>query len=202
MDASLNSFADVPERNVADEVPHDAAIGSTCHRGSRGDIEPVVHRFAFVTLAFDRPQTAFHLPQWHWPLIGPYNGFSGAARIRGWQLLRFYQSNRWLVHDDICSVTGVTGETQLHCEDYARPWDAFPVSRRAHRLIHTRRRYPRAWASFVANEVPPNSWATSLSADYVCATAGAEYSGGDLLQHAPHPAWVVVPESEFESRCA
>jgi hypothetical protein len=198
MDASLNAFTDVPELNAADEVHDETGIGSTCHRGCRCDIEPVVHRFQFVTLAFDRPQTSFHLPQWHWPLIGPYNGFSGSARIRGWQLLRFYQTNGWLIHNEVCSVTGVAGDIQLHCEDYARPWDAFPVSNRVHRLIHTRRRYPRAWASFVVNEALPGGWITALSSNGDSPKADTDCSMPDLLSCAPHPGWVVVPESEFE----
>lgn len=202
MDIDLSPSTRVREQQFDHGEAGQETADSSWRHGSGSDIGAVVHLFQFVTLAFDRPQTVFHLPQWRWPLIGPYNGFSGGSRIRGWQLLRFYQTNGWLVRDEICSVTGVTGETQLHCEDYARPWDAFPVSSRAHRLIHTRQRYPRAWASFVANEVPPNNWATFLSADCVCATAGADCSGGDLVQRAPHPAWVVVPEWEFESRCA
>lgn len=60
------------------------------------------------------------LPQWRWPVIGPYNGFSGGARIRGWQLNRFYELNGWLRYDDVCSVTGMAGGAGLHNEDYSR----------------------------------------------------------------------------------
>jgi hypothetical protein len=115
----------------------------------------VVQRIRFFTLAFDRPETVFDLPQWRWPLIGSYNGFSGAARIRGWQLIRFYQANGWLTYNDVCSVTGLAGGTQLHNEDYTRPYDAYPVSNRAHTLIHTRARFPKAWAEFLANDACP-----------------------------------------------
>ncbi|AJX20212.1 hypothetical protein X979_4963 [Burkholderia pseudomallei MSHR7527] len=93
-----------------------------------------MHRFQFVTLAFDKSQTVFRLPQWRWPVIGPYNGFSGGARIRGWQLNRFYELNGWLRYDDVCSVTGMAGGAGLHNEDYSRPWNAYPVSKRAHTL--------------------------------------------------------------------
>jgi hypothetical protein len=166
-----------------------------------GDIESVVHRFHFVTLAFDRPQTVFHLPQWRWPVIGPYNGFSGAARIRGWQLIRCYRPNGWLTHEQTCSVTGAAGETQLHNEDYVRPWDAHPVSKRAHTLIHTRARFAKAWAAFLANDALPDAWAKTLSTnDAGVATANRNCSVAQLLEDAPHPAWVDVPEKEFDRR--
>ena len=78
---------------------------NTCLPESASDIAPVIHRFEFVTLAFDRPQTVFDLPRWKWPTIGPYNGFDGAARIRAWQLVRFYELNGWLRYPKVCSVT-------------------------------------------------------------------------------------------------
>lgn len=159
-----------------------------------------MHCFRFVALAFDKPQTVFRLPQWRWPLIGAYNGFSGSARIRGWQLLRFYQANGWLTYDDVCSVTGMAGGTQLHNEDYARPWDAFPVSKRAHQMIHTRHRFPRAWSAFLTKEALPDTWAIALPCIDYLATADTDCSAVQLLTFAPHPAWVVVPLNEFESR--
>ncbi|MCA8005146.1 hypothetical protein [Burkholderia cenocepacia] len=195
-----NSLTDVPEQRAADDVPRETVIGSTCHRGCRVDIEPVVHRFQFVTLAFDMPQTVFRLPQWRWPVIGPYNGFSGAARIRGWQLLRFYRQNGWLHYDGVCSVTGAVCDATLHDEDYLRPWTAYPVSKRAHTLIHTRARFPKAWAAFLANEALPDAWAKSLSPDGGVATVDRDCRVVHLLEHAPHPPWVVVPENEFDRR--
>lgn len=195
-----NSLTDVPEQRAADDVSRETVIGSTCHRGRRVDIEPVVHRFQFVTLAFDKPQTVFRLPQWRWPVIGPYNGFSGAARIRGWQLLRFYQRNGWLRYDDVCSVTGTAGGVGLHNEDYSRPWAAYPVSKRAHTLIHTRARFTKAWDAFLAGEALPHTWAKTLSPDGGVSIAARECSVAHLLEHAPHPTWVVVPETEFDHR--
>lgn len=40
MDASLNSLTDAPERNVADDVPPETAIGSTCHRDVAVTLSP------------------------------------------------------------------------------------------------------------------------------------------------------------------
>lgn len=200
MDANLNSFADVPEQHADNDVSRETAIDSTCRWGCRNDIEFVVHRFDFVTLSFDRPQTVFRLPQWRWPRIGPYNGFSGAARIRGWQLLRFYQANGWLTYSDVCSVTGAVGDMQLHNEDYVQPWDAFPVSRRAHLMIHTRHRFPKAWGEILANEAIPGTWAKTLSCTDTHAAASNDCSAAQMLTLALHPAWVVVPVREFESR--
>ncbi|MBU9165259.1 hypothetical protein [Burkholderia multivorans] len=172
---------------------------SICRWGGRGDIEPVVHRFQFVTLAFDKSQTVFRLPQWRWPVIGPYNGFSGGARIRGWQLNRFYELNGWLRYDDVCSVTGMAGGAGLHNEDYSRPWNAYPVSKRAHTLIHTRARFGKAWAAFLDSEALPDTWAKTLSSDGGVPIADRDCGIVHLLERAPHPAWVVVPEQEFHS---
>ncbi|MGS0625018.1 hypothetical protein ACU8YE_19060 [Ralstonia sp. VS2407] len=181
--------------NVADVDNEDIADDSSCLPELSGDIPPVVHRYEFVTLAFDRPQTVFSLPRWKWPTIGPYNGFDGAARIRAWQIVRFYELNGWLRYPQVCSVTGREGEVGLHQEDYARPWDAYPVSRRAHLLIHTRDRYSNKWAAFLAGEALPGTWAHALSANDT--QTAKRCSVDDLLAHAPHPAWVTVPVGQF-----
>lgn len=200
MKAGNRAFTGAPHHRTDNGDARQDANDNSCQRGGGSGIDAVVHCFQFVAVAFDKPQTVFRLPQWRWPLIGPYSGFSGAARIRGWQLLRFYQVNGWLTYEDVCSVTGVAGDTQLHNEDYARPWDAFPVSKRAHRLIHTRHRFQRAWREFLADEALPDTWATALTCAVDLATAGNDCSVTQLLALAPHPAWVIVPEDEFESR--
>jgi hypothetical protein len=162
------------------------------------DTDDVVHLSQFVTLAFDRPQTVFRLPAWRWPVLGAYNGFTGAERIRGWQLVSFYRRNGWLTVKDICSVTGRVGGTQLHNEEYSRPWSALPVSRRAHTLLHTRARFPNAWHSFLETEAMVDSWVHRLSPrnDYVSPEAGC--SAQTLLASAPHPAWVTVAVNDFK----
>ncbi|WP_233620273.1 hypothetical protein [Burkholderia multivorans] len=200
MARDLNPFTHMSKQRATIDETHEGVTGSSCRWGWRGDIEPDVHRFQFVTLAFDKPQTVFRLPQWRWPVIGPYNGFSGAARIRGWQLVRFYQRNGWLHYDDVCSVTGNAGGTGLHNEDYSRPWNALPVSKRSHTLIHTRARFPKTWAIFLANEALSDTWATTLSPDGGVSVADRDCGVVQLLDHAPHPPWVVVPENEFDRR--
>jgi hypothetical protein len=200
MKAGAILFAGLRQQRADNGAAEQNATDRSCRPERGSDIDAVGHRFQFVTLAFERPQTVFRLSQWRWPVLGPYNGFSGAARIRGWQLLRFYQTNGWLTYEDVCSVTGVAGDTQLHNEDYARPWDALPVSKRVHRLVHTRHRFRRAWEEFLANEALPDTWVTTLSCAADPATAGNDCSAGQLLALAPHPVWVVVPKDEFESR--
>ncbi len=171
------------------------APDNSCRPGLPIDIAPAVHRFEFVTLAFDQPQTVFDLPQWRWPTIGPYNGFDGEARVRAWQLVRFYELNGWLRYPQVCSVTGRDGEVALHQEDYARPWVAYPVSRRAHFLIHTRERYPNKWVAFLADEALPDSWVKALSPND--AEMPKRCAAADLLEGAPHPSWVVVPQEQL-----
>lgn len=200
MDNKPTSFTHVPEPHSVDSGPRERTHDACCRRGSGKDIKPVVHRFEFVTLAFDKPQTVFRLPQWHWPATRAYNGFSAGARIRGWQLMGFYQRNGWLRYDDVCSVTGTAGGVGLHDEDYARPCTAYPVSKRAHTMIHTRARFAKAWADFLTKEALPETWAKTLSIDGGVGTSVRDCGVVQLLDHAPHPAWVVVPEKEFDCR--
>lgn len=200
MDANLNSFTSTVGQYATESEHRETVTDSSCQRDCASDIKPVIHRFQFVTLGFDKPQTVFRLPQWRWPVTRPYNGFSGGARIRGWQLNRFYRQNGWLHYDGECSVTGVVGDVGLHNEDYSRPWAAYPVSKRAHTLIHTRVRFPKAWAAFLANEALPDTWAKTLSPDGGISIADRDCGVVRLLEHAPHPAWVVVPEDEFDRR--
>ncbi|HHT9007275.1 TPA: hypothetical protein ACT5B2_003405 [Burkholderia cenocepacia] len=200
MDANLNSFTSTSEQYATETEHRGTAPDSRCQRDCGSDIEPVILRFEFVTLAFDKPQTVFRLPQWHWPVLRPYNGFSGSARIRGWQLNRFYRQNGWLRYEGMCSVTGAVGDVGLHNEDYSKPWAAYPVSKRAHSLIHTRARFPKAWAAFVTTEALSDTWARTLSMDGGVATADRDCNVVHLLEHAPHPPWVVVPEDEFDDR--
>jgi|GEM_PF-1280676 len=189
----LFTQAPAESASVVDSAPE--GRDSPCLPASPSDIVPVVHRYKFVTLAFDRPQTVFDLPRWKWPTIGPYNGFDGPARIRAWQLVRFYELNGWLRYPQVCSVTGREGEVALHQEDYARPWDALPVSRRTHLLIHTRERYPNKWAAFLAGEALPDAWARELTPSD--AGTAERCTAADLLALAPHPPWVAVPLTQF-----
>lgn len=192
LDHGLFTRAPAEGASVVDNDPE--GRDSSCLPESPNDTSPVIHRFEFVTLAFDRPQTVFDLPRWKWPTIGPYNGFDGAARIRAWQLVRFYELNGWLRYPQMCSVTGREGQVALHQEDYARPWDAYPVSRRTHLLIHTRERYPNKWAAFLAGEALPDAWAKKLTPSDATAK---RCTATDLLALAPHPPWVVVPLTQF-----
>jgi hypothetical protein len=195
MAVNRGSFTGAVLQSLAGTINEESGCDSTCLPGSPSNSAPVIHRFEFVTLAFDKPQTVFDLPRWKWPTIGSYNGFDGPARIRAWQLVRLYELNGWLRYPQVCSVTGKEGDVALHQEDYARPWDAYPVSRRAHLLIHTRERYPHKWAAFVAGETLPDAWAKELTLSD--AKTAKRCTAADLLALAPHPPWVVVPPAQF-----
>jgi hypothetical protein len=175
-------------------------VGKSYHSARARDIAAAVQGLRFVTLSFDRPQTVRHLPQWRWSPTRSYNGFSGGDRIRGWQLIRLYQANGWLSVPDVCSVTGQAGGTQLHNEDYSRPWDPYPVSKRAHMLIHGRARFTKAWSTFLATEALPDTWAAALAPQNDTILVEENFSARKLLDRAPHPDWVVVPFNEFDPR--
>lgn len=64
----------------------------------------------------------------------------------------------------------------------------------------TRARFPKAWAAFLTTEALPDTWARTLSMDGGVAIADRDCNVVHLLEHAPHPPWVVVPEDEFDDR--
>src|SRR5687767_5226688 len=109
-------------------------------------------------LRFDKPQTVFRMPPSTHPLSQTYNGFSGAERRRGAQLLGFYRSNGWLTPPLQCSVSGATRNLKWHNENYDEPWTAWSICRRAHYFVHTRYRYPDRWRRFLEEEAVADSW--------------------------------------------
>jgi hypothetical protein len=111
------------------------------------------------------------LRQWHWPPPRWYNGFSPQERVRGWQALWWLIDNGHIPHPDICSITGQKrrepGENQrassnlagqqggettafaYHNENYYAPFELYPISREAHRLLHRRFYDPKPWQALV-----------------------------------------------------
>jgi hypothetical protein len=111
------------------------------------------------------------LRQWSWPLPRWYNGFSPQERVRGWQALWWLIDKGHIPHPDICSITGQRrrepsecqgapanlagqqgGETTAfayHNENYYDPFELYPISRGAHRLLHRRFYDPKPWQALV-----------------------------------------------------
>lgn len=91
------------------------------------------------------------LPVWTWPLLGPYNGFTGIERIQGWQLTRWAINVGILRDAYICSVTGRVSDFPMgmHNENYYDPLGPKPICKEAHIKLHRRFKDPKPWEALV-----------------------------------------------------
>lgn len=100
-------------------------------------------------------------PDWVWPVVRDYNGFSGIERIRGWQIVRWLQLAGMRPHakDCQCLLTGETSDISGsgkypdpivdHSENYYSPWEnQYTLKRSAHFKLHNRFKYPEEWRTY------------------------------------------------------
>ncbi|RWX69625.1 hypothetical protein EN780_05745 [Mesorhizobium sp. M4B.F.Ca.ET.089.01.1.1] len=104
------------------------------------------------------------LPEWKWPRMPVYNGFTHEERVRGWQLIHHFIDNGWLAKAKRCSISGSTENIQAHCENYYSPWSPYPVSRSIHMVLHRRFRQPNPWKRILEMyTVTGQEWFSNLS---------------------------------------
>ena len=116
--------------------------------------------------AFREEYGIYPLRQWLYPKTGPYNGFTGDERIRGWQVTRWFVDNGWLERPHVCSVTGATSNVVGHNENYYEPWRPFAITRKVHMALHQRFRRPAWWKKIVReNTQTGEEWYCDLSMD-------------------------------------
>ena len=104
-------------------------------------------------------------PSWNWKALGPYNGATGAERVKGWQKL-ITACKMGLVPWSApfpCSICGASGFTQFHNECYFRPLYVKPVCRSCHALIHMRFGHPIRWQRLLADYPDPDAWYPRIS---------------------------------------
>jgi hypothetical protein len=90
------------------------------------------------------------VPNWVWPMLKPYHGFSGEDRVRGWQITTVAERLGLIPKARQCTVCQTTaGRIERHSEDYSRPLLAEPICRSCHRKFHLRFRYPDQWRRHV-----------------------------------------------------
>ncbi len=107
----------------------------------------------------------FKYPQWRYPMLKPYRGFSGAQRIAGWQHVWVARAMGLLPSPAICSVCLRACQGQYHCEDYSSPLDAKPVCRSCHQIIHRRFHSRPRWADHLKQFGRPRAWFMNLCED-------------------------------------
>lgn len=101
-----------------------------------------------------------------------YNGFSSEERhllSKPQRHERYSRGN----NPTVCCMTGYSrpndpsgaGYMFTHLEDYSRPLHWYPMSKRAHYLLHRRFIDPRPWLRLVARHYVHGAWFTFLTMD-------------------------------------
>lgn len=105
-------------------------------------------------------------PEWQYPLLRCYLGFSGQDRIEGWKRVWVARRMGLLPAPTTCSVCLTsTQRGQYHCENYSRPLEAKPICRRCHLALHKRFRNPDPWMKLVSSFQTPGCWFRQLTMD-------------------------------------
>lgn len=92
------------------------------------------------------------LPKWGWPTPVPYNGATGDARIRGWQITWLATRLGLVAHAQACSICGRTTDLHQHSELYGRPLLAKAICKSTHFRIHRRFKSPTRWREFISGQ--------------------------------------------------
>lgn len=133
------------------------------------------------------------LPDWKWPRMPVYNGFTHEERVRGWQLIHHFIGNGWLAKAERCSFSGAAGNIQYHCENYYSPWSPYAISQPIHMALHRRFRQPDPWKRIVERyAVTGDEWFCTLAMHPIDLAVTLRAQHGfhitDVFQQAPLPA--------------
>lgn len=111
-------------------------------------------------------QQPVYLREWTWPILKDYNGFTGAERVRGWQIGFWSRTVGLTTPAQTCDICFYTGSgVAYHSEDYYHTFAALPLCKGCHMQIHKRFKAPDQWRAFVnryAPRHPPGAWFTQL----------------------------------------
>ena len=109
----------------------------------------------------------YRLRRWRWPITPPYNGFSGAERIRGWQVQWFLMDHGHIptLNAIKCEVCGSRQRAHYHLEDYFDPYrSGIPLCIHCHRALHRRFRNPDGWLNILhRNRCDLGAWTKRLT---------------------------------------
>ena len=100
----------------------------------------------------------------NWPLLRPYNGFSGIERRRGGQLSSWLVDAGSMIVPDTCDVCGSKDRVNLHGESYYHVNRAPALCNVCHRAIHRRWFDDAAWHWLASHRgKSPHLWLDLLS---------------------------------------
>lgn len=104
---------------------------------------------AFRVPATEIPADPKLLPDWAWPPLGTYNGFSGALRVRVWQVQRWLLDRHLIGEPERCSICGDRRQVSFHSENYFDLWTPIPLCRACHMIVHRRHLNQDEWLAFL-----------------------------------------------------
>lgn len=124
-----------------------------------------------VTAPRHRPPGYYQVS--NWPLLKPFNGFSGIERRRGGQLAAWLLAAGCIALPSQCDICGSRGPLGLHGEVYYDVTRDPALCRKCHRAVHLRPWQWNAWRRIIeASAVTGREW-----------FALAPRDGLDLAQH-------------------
>ena len=101
------------------------------------------------------------LRRWHWKEMPPYNGFTHAERVRGWQVQCWMIDTGQMEKATTCCITGSTQRVSYHSEDYYS-WEVYPLCQTVHFALHQRFERPNAWRKIVDQYRNKDDWFDQL----------------------------------------
>ena len=107
-------------------------------------------------------RAGFPLPRWGWKTPAPYQGASGAERVRAWQKVMVAEQLGLMPPRERCSGCGEAAD-HFHHEIYLRELSCQPVCRSCHYHVHKRFARPQHWLLFLNERVEPQSWFWAFS---------------------------------------
>lgn len=102
-------------------------------------------------------------PVWRYPILGPYNGFTGEQRVRTWQLGTWLRRRGLLTLASACDLCGGSIRLGRHSENYADVQRALTICGGCHLVLHRRFRQPARWQAKLHQLSLVPEWALALS---------------------------------------
>lgn len=131
------------------------------------------------------------LRRWGYPLTKTYNGFTGAERVRGWQISRWFQDTDQIIDPRKqtcpCSICGSTKNNGYHNENYYAPWTAKLVCKSCHYLLHTRFRNGATLAALLirAGQRKEAMWLNALTNSEIDLAGDLRTQHGEGIREFP-----------------
>ena len=142
-------------------------------RPSAIDLDEYVAALPIRKLSAPKPYAPKRFQTPGWPLLKPYNGFSGIERRRGGQLVDWLRAAGCLELPSQCDICAGSGPLGLHSETYYHADRCPTLCRRCHRALHLRPYQWTEWRRIVdASAITGREW-----------FALAPQHGVDIAQH-------------------